>query len=195
MIDFFIGEAIWLSPWFLGVLLFLGAFILEDAAIVSGAMVAADNMIHPGVAFTVLLAGIVCGDFILYWVGLLIGQRRSMKRWRELKTVLSVEKWLTANLFMTVFLVRFLPGLRLPCYLASGWLGLPPGKFVAAVLIAGMIWTSLVFSSLLWMGAPIWQKSGLQLWMLLPVFLSLVYLVQRLFRGKVQRYLEKKIDR
>ena len=194
MFDLFPSDVAQLSVWHIGLLLFLGTYILEDAAIISGALLAADNVIPSGIAFVVLLAGITTGDFLLYLFGYFAGSRPFMKKWRESKKAIAVERWLSSHLFMTIFMVRFAPGLRLPCYLASGWLGVSIKQFLWAVLVAGVLWTGAVFGSLVWLGVPLWEQAGFAKLAIVPVALVLLYLFQQLFRKRINARLEGQDD-
>nr|WP_283777720.1 VTT domain-containing protein [Sansalvadorimonas sp. 2012CJ34-2] len=157
-------------------------------------MLAADKIIPPELAFVALLAGITSGDFLLYLFGHYAGSRPFMRKWRESKRASSIEHWLSSNLFITIFFVRFAPGLRLPCYLASGWLGVSVKSFLWAVFVAGVLWTGMVFGGLLWFGAPLWELSGMGNLFLLPLALLFLYLLQQVLRKYVNACLESNND-
>ena len=177
-------------PLLLPVVLFFGTFILEDAAIVAGAVLVADGLISPVVAFAALLSGIVAGDLLLYAVAYLAGNRSFLMRWKQKPLAASMAAWLSEHLFITIFLVRFAPGLRLPCYLACGWLSVPVGLFTLATGVAGLLWVTAVFGGLVWLGSSVWQEhSGI--WLLAIPVLGLLYLVQNGLKTRIVRYLER----
>ena len=173
--------------WLIPVILFLGTFVLEDAAIVSGVMLVSDGLVHPEIAFIALLTGITAGDALLYAAGHYSGKFRFIRSWLKSDLLIPADRWLRSNLFFTIFLVRFAPGLRLPCYLACGWFSVSLKAFILSVTFAGFLWVSFVFGSLYWLGEPVWnspvvssllERFGVGRWVLIPLVVAVLYGVQ-----------------
>lgn len=187
-------------PWLIPVVLFFGTFVLEDAAIVTGAMFATAGRVEPVLAFVALLLGIVVGDLGLYFLGKLVNRFSLIQRWMERERIQTVRHWVSGNLFQVIFLVRFAPGLRLPCYVSCGMFVVSLSRFVLAVGVAGCCWVALTFGGFHWFGrqlsvASFWQDAGVWKWGLVPALAIVLFYGQRLLNGRIRSYLENRDDR
>ncbi|MGI9279663.1 MAG: DedA family protein [Endozoicomonas sp.] len=167
-------------PWLLALLILLGSYILEDAAIVFAALLSADGVISSQLAFLALFIGIFTGDLGLYGLGVL---SRKVERLSRLLDVSSVERagtWLENRMSATILSVRIIPGLRFPVYTACGFFKLSFLKFLFLVLIASIAWTAFLFSGFYAVGIMFWSELGLWKWLLLPVVVILIMYGHRL---------------
>ena len=162
------------NPWAIAIAIIIATFVLEDAATIAGALLAASGVIAPLAALAALFIGIFAGDLGLYglgaaartrgWARRLIGERRMIKG----------RTWLKRRYIAALLGARFMPGFRLPTYSASGFLGLPFWPFAAVAAAAGLLWTALVFSLVYTFGLMIVEKLGVWRWALAAVFLTLI---------------------
>lgn len=162
------------TPFLLPVVIVLGTFVLEDATTILVGVLAADGQVGVAEALLALYAGIVLGDFGLYALGRLAGGHRWAERLVEHDTVAPFRAWLETRLVFTVFVVRFVPGLRLPTYTASGFFKLPFRRFAITVVAATTIWTTLLFAASYFFGAVTADTLGI--WRL-PLGLSVAVLL------------------
>src|SRR5262249_60077480 len=94
------------------------------------------------------LAGIVAGDLGLWLVGRAAGA--TLWRWRKLARRFPAERlarlgeWWDRRGGVAILAARFLPGTRLPLYVAAGVLGRRPWRFAAWVLLAALLWVPLL---------------------------------------------------
>ncbi|MTI13724.1 DedA family protein [Sansalvadorimonas verongulae] len=195
----FFSSDILSHPWVIPIALFFATFVLEDAAIVSGAMLATAGTIQPEMAFVALLLGIVVGDVGLYFLGKQARRFSFIQKHTEQKRVKDFRHWVSSYLFLVIFIVRFAPGLRLPCYLSCGVFTVSIKRFIWAVGVAGFFWVALAFGGVHWFGLQLsnssfWQDAGIWKWVLVPVFGVIIYFCQRLLNGYIGRYLEIKDD-
>ena len=184
-------------PWIIPITLFFVTFVLEDAAIVSGAMLATAGNIQPEMAFVALLLGIVVGDIGLYFLGKQASRFSLIQKRIEQKRVQAFRDWVSNYLFGVIFLVRFAPGLRLPCYLSCGVFSVSLNRFVWAVGLAGFCWVALAFGGFHWFGLQLsdslfWEEVGAWKWMLIPALAVVIYCCQKLLNGYIRRRLEIK---
>jgi membrane protein DedA with SNARE-associated domain len=135
------------TPWMVPLVIILATFILEDAATVGVGVLAADGHIGIAVGVVSLFIGIALGDFGLYGLGRLAITHPTIRRWVERKNVARVGAWLHESVAPTVITVRFLPGMRLPTYLACGFFSVPFRRYVLPVLAAVLVWTPLLFTA------------------------------------------------
>jgi membrane protein DedA with SNARE-associated domain len=127
------------------VLIAAATLISEDlTCIATGALIAAGKIGFLQGALA-CVAGIYFGDLLLYFAGRLIG--RPILRWKPLCTLLTGEKLDAASLWLeqrgagVVILSRFTPGLRLPTYVAAGFLKTRFWTFALYFLVAAVLWT------------------------------------------------------
>jgi pimeloyl-ACP methyl ester carboxylesterase/membrane protein DedA with SNARE-associated domain len=94
------------------------------------------------------LTGIVVGDFLLYFTGRFIG-RRALKRrpfrwFVHERDVAYTSAWFETRGPALVLATRFVPGTRLPTYLAAGILHTRFLAFAGFFLLAAVLWTPLL---------------------------------------------------
>lgn len=173
----------------LGVLLLLIAaatFVSEDlACIATGLMVARGTIdFVPGLVACFL--GIVAGDLWLYGMGRWLGRpalRRAPLRWFVSEA--AVERsagWFARRGTTIVLLTRFIPGTRLPTYLAAGILRADAWRFLGAFLVAAALWTPLLIGAAATFGdqvlARFMEYQRLALPSIIGLALALVLLVK-----------------
>ncbi|MGI9274620.1 MAG: DedA family protein [Endozoicomonas sp.] len=150
--------------------------MLEDAAIVSAALLSADGLISTKLAFLALFLGIFTGDLGLYFIGTQLKRVPWLARKLDLGAIDRARGWLQRNMTTTVLLVRVIPGLRLPAYVACGYFQLSFSRFFCLVLLASLIWTGVVFSGFYLVGALFWSELSSWKWLILPaIFLLIMY--------------------
>ena len=162
-------------PLVLALVILLGSYVLEDAAIVSAALLSADGLLSKELAFVALFLGIFSGDLGLYWLGVLSKKVPWLARKQNLNAVGKTNRWLEKNMTKTVLLVRVIPGLRLPTYLACGYFRLSFIYFLALVLLASIVWTGVIFSGFYLAGTLFWSELSAWKWLLLPVVVLLIF--------------------
>ncbi len=135
----------------LAVLLLLIAastLVSEDlACIATGLMVGRGTIgFLPGTL--ACLIGIVAGDLWLYGMGRWLGRpaiRRAPLRWFVTESAIDRSaRWFERRGIWIVLLTRFLPGTRLPTYLAAGILRARLWFFLGAFILAASLWTPLL---------------------------------------------------
>lgn len=161
-------------PLILAALILLGTYILEDAAIVSAALLSADGLIPSELAFAALFLGIFTGDLGLYGLGLLLTRFQWLERFLKTHAVDRAGIWLKDKMVVTVLMVRLIPGLRLPVYTACGFFRLSFICFLLLVLAASLLWTAAIFYGFYAVGAMFWADLGTWKWILLPVIALLI---------------------
>lgn len=142
----------------------VGTFILEDATTVLTAFRVADRALSASLALLALYSGIALGDLGLYAIGRGAGQFTVLGRYIDRDKVESYRAWLRRHLIRTVLLTRFVPGARLPTYTACGFLRVDFARFSVGVIIATLIWTTLLFSAALVFGDYVLQQLGTWRW-------------------------------
>lgn len=129
----------------------LATFGQEDVPTIAGATLAAAGKLPWTLAFSACSLGIWLGDALLY-VGARFGGRRLLagdwgRRLAAPQTVARSESWFARRGSWLLFGARFVPGLRLPTYLAAGVLRVPWPRFLAVTAAAVLIWTGTLFGA------------------------------------------------
>ncbi|WP_411988328.1 DedA family protein [Shewanella sp. YIC-542] len=174
---------------FLGIILL--SYVLEDLAIVVAATLSVKQSIPTLVALLAIFIGIATGDIGLYLIGKVAKKVRFLRYplFRYLRAR-RIQRKLHQKAFISLFIIRFIPGLRLVGFTLSGFLDVPKFKFFVAVLAATALWTTLVFGSLILLGNTQWFQNY-HGWLLIPLGLCLMLLLNRFI---TQIFLREKYD-
>jgi pimeloyl-ACP methyl ester carboxylesterase/membrane protein DedA with SNARE-associated domain len=129
----------------------LSTLISEDLACIAAGLLVSDG--RAGFLLVVLacFVGIFVGDMMLFLAGKAIGPKTL--QWKPVRWFISPErlensqKWLERNGAVVIFTSRFIPGTRLPTYLAAGLLHRGSLVFIAYFLASAAVWTPLLVGS------------------------------------------------
>ncbi len=122
--------------------------ISEDLTCIAAGMLIAHERIGFVPATVACFAGIFAGDLALFLAGRFIG-KPIVTRW-PLSRLIGPERlersgqWLTERGAGVIVISRFVPGMRLPTYVAAGVLGLRTWTYVRTFAVAALIWTPLL---------------------------------------------------
>lgn len=138
-------------------LIALATFVSEDLACIGAGLLIARGSLPwlPGVA--ACFAGIFVGDLLLYAAGRLAGS--TVVKAAPLKWFVRPEdlarscRWFTARGPGLILWGRFVPGTRLPTYVAAGVLRVRSALFSLWALIAAALWTPLLVGAAALFGA------------------------------------------
>jgi pimeloyl-ACP methyl ester carboxylesterase/membrane protein DedA with SNARE-associated domain len=136
----------------------LGTFVSEDLACISAGVLVAEGRMSFGFAVLACFVGIFVGDVLLFLIGRWIGRpavARAPLRWLiRPGTLESCSAWLRSNGAAAIAASRFVPGTRLPTYLAAGVLHTSAKKFLGYFLLAAAVWTPLIVGVAAGLGLP-----------------------------------------
>jgi membrane protein DedA with SNARE-associated domain len=128
--------------------LIAGTFASEDLTTIGAGLLIREGSLGLWLGLAGCYVGIVLGDLGLWLAGrslsvavlgrLALDGPVSRQRARRLAD------WLDQRPWQTVFAARFLPGTRVPLYLAAGLCGRGSRALLAATLLAALVWTPLV---------------------------------------------------
>jgi pimeloyl-ACP methyl ester carboxylesterase/membrane protein DedA with SNARE-associated domain len=136
----------------------LATFLSEDLACISAGVLVAEGRLSFLLAVLACFIGIFVGDMLLFLLGRWLGRpavARAPVRWLIRPGALEdASGWLSRNGATTIFATRFIPGTRLPTYVAAGVLHTSASRFVAYFLLAGAVWTPLIVGVSAGLGLP-----------------------------------------
>ena len=132
-------------------LFFFATFVSEDAACLGAGALAAKGEISFEFGVAACFSGILVGDVLLYWVGRVFGARllafRFVNRFVTPQALARGSRWLEKRGPSAVFISRFVTGLRLPTYIAAGFLKTDFRKFLLYFILAASVWTPILVGS------------------------------------------------
>lgn len=146
------------TPWVL-LALALSTFASDDLACVAGGLLVAAGRLDFWSATLACFIGIVVGDLILVAAGRCLG-RAALQRWPlrgrvSAEGLARAESWFAQRGGRAIFISRFVPGTRLPLYLAAGVLRAPWGRLALWFAAAVAVWAPLVLGLSWKLGAAV----------------------------------------
>src|SRR6266576_1024077 len=142
----------------------LATLISEDVTCIWAGVMAAEGRISFAFAAFACLLGIFVGDILLFLTGRLLGRaalRRAPLKWFvRASDVDRSSAWFRRRGMSVITLSRFLPGTRLPTYVAAGLLDTGFLTFTSYFLIAAAVWTPMLVGASMLLGGGV-TESGL----------------------------------
>lgn len=135
------------NPVALAVMLFGATLVAEDLATIAAGILVAQVDTPPAMALIAVIFGTAAGDIALYAFGRWGAHTRYGKKLRMREDVRCAEIWVRARALWLVFAARFMPGLRLPVFTASGLVRAPAGPVIAIVAFTTPVWTAALFET------------------------------------------------
>lgn len=135
-------EALVHDPLLLAAVLALSTLLTEDGTLIAGSLLVGSGMAPAPLAITAIALGITLGDVGLYGLGALARKSRFLRSRLPLKRAAGLKRWLRGKRTPVLFFSRFLPGTRLPTYLAFGFLRLPLMHFSVVMALASAVWVT-----------------------------------------------------
>jgi membrane protein DedA with SNARE-associated domain len=140
-----------IGPFAIASAAFAGTFVSEDLTCIAVGLLAASGQAGLAAGLAGCFLGIFVSDAALWLVGRVAGRRILNWRWVRRKLpperLARLEQWLNRNAGGAVLAARFLPGVRLPMYVAAGMLGRNGGRFLFWTFVAALVWTPLIVLS------------------------------------------------
>ncbi len=143
-----IQDAMTTYPWVFYLGIFLAPFVQEDAAVIGAATASTTGMGSTPLLFGAALAGLVLSDGWKYWAGRAALSHPWARRFAEKPGVQAARNRVVNALVMSLFTVRFVPGTRIPFYLACGLFRAPFPAFILAVIASGLLYLGAAFALL-----------------------------------------------
>ena len=129
-------------------LLALATLVSEDLACISGGLFVAAGKLAFWPVVAACFTGIFMGDLLLVAAGWWGGRKAlaawPLRAWVSAEAVARAERWFARRGAYLILVSRFVPGTRLPTYVAAGILRVPLVKFVPWFVLACALWTPLL---------------------------------------------------
>lgn len=193
------------GPVMQAVTLGLATFVQEDVPTAGAAVLVAAGRLSLPAGFLGCFLGIWIGDALLYLVARVAGRPMLRHAWTrrflDPAAITRSEQGFARRGTWLLLGSRFVPGTRLPTYLAAGFLGLPFGRFLLVTGCAVAVWTVGLFALAGVLGEKLraqlgtWGREGL---LLAAAVVALVLVSRGIqaslnpgFRRRVRTWLER----
>ncbi|HEV3410137.1 MAG TPA: VTT domain-containing protein [Chthoniobacterales bacterium] len=133
------------------------SFVSEDAATISSSLSVLGGPLGWPFAYASCFLGIWLGDLGLYAAARVIGppvlQRRFVRRLADETMVATLRADFARRGTTALIVCRFIPGTRLPTYLAAGLFAMPAARFALVTAVAALVWIAAIFGLTAVLGA------------------------------------------
>lgn len=162
------------------------AWLWEDGALISGALLAVEGRLSIPVAVLAIFLGICTGDMALYVLGRLAHRFRKVRAWiflnpRNRKLGRQFRKSTALN----IMIIRFIPGLRTIGFTLCGVWRINILKFFIAMSFAGIVWIAAIFSVIYGLGSSAWLEDSTWKWGLIGVAVMMLFFNNYFARRKL----------
>ena len=153
------SEMMMMSGWVLYASIFVLPFVQEDAAVIGAAAASLSGAGPTGYIVMAILAGLVCSDAWKYLLGHMARSHAWAHRFAQKPGVSIAEKLVKNEFLQTMLTARFIPGTRIPTYIACGFFKAPYGKYVAVLTLTASLYIGVTFGLFHSLGAVIGEQA------------------------------------
>lgn len=121
-------------------------FFQEDVAVVTAATASLSGAAPTPWLFGAVLAGLVLSDVWKYWLGYFARRNAWAHKFAEKPGVSVAGDLVRTELVKTLFAARYIPGTRIPTYVACGFFKTPYFRFVLLVVLTAVTYVTITFS-------------------------------------------------
>ncbi len=173
-----------ISHWFAECLgLFFGTFLQEDVAIVTGGLLVVKQQLPLVLVAISLYSGVISGDVLIYGLGSAARKIPWIHKKMINPRVENAKKSLEKNLTATIFLVRFLPSILFPTFVACGLMGVSFYQFFITSLVSGVIWTTILLTIVIKLGEVVFPTYGYWGWAIM-ISISLLIITYKTLKPR-----------
>jgi len=146
---------------------FIAPFVQEDAAVLGAVTAFAhpgmDHMADGALIVSAMMVGLIISDLWKYWLGWAGRTQGWAHRFSEKPGVAQVRAKIVAHPGKTLLIARFVPGTRIPAYIAAGFFGVPFGRFAAWIVVSAFAYTVVAWALIVTVGTIAGEKGQLYL--------------------------------
>ncbi|MEZ5982347.1 MAG: hypothetical protein R3C54_08585 [Parvularculaceae bacterium] len=121
-------------------------FIQEDAAVIGAATASLAGLAPTEFLLAAILSGLVASDAWKYWVGRLARRYEWAHKFAEKPGVSVAGDLVKKEFVQTMLTARFVPGTRIPTYVACGFFKAPYGRYVLTLIGTASLYVGIMFT-------------------------------------------------
>jgi membrane protein DedA with SNARE-associated domain len=148
-----------MSGWALYAAIFLTPFIQEDFAVIGAATASIVNAAPTGFILVFILAGLIASDGWKYWMGRLARRHAWAHKFAEKPGVSVAGDLIRKEFVQTMLTARFVPGTRIPVYVAAGFFQAHYGKYILTLMLTASIYVAIMFTLFHTVGAVAGERA------------------------------------
>ena len=172
-----------LSGLALYITIFALPFIQEDVAVIAAATASLTGAGDVGVLFVIIILGLTASDAWKYWVGWFARRHSWAHKFAEKPGVSVAGELVKKEIYKTLLAARFVPGTRIPTYVACGFFESPYMRFVLMVMSTAVFYVVIMFSLFHFVGEVAGEQAKIAL-PLIAVGLIAAYILSRWLRHR-----------
>ena len=138
-------DSIFSAHWFPYLCALIGPFIQEDAAVLGAASASVSGIGTPMGMFIAITIGLTVSDLWRYWLGRAAISQPWAKKHAESSRILKAKDSIVHNFGKSIMVARFIPGTRIPLYIAAGVFQASFVKFIAFIFLSALIYIAIAF--------------------------------------------------
>jgi len=150
---------IMLTGWALYAAVFFTPFIQEDVAVIGAATASLAGVAPTESLLPAVLAGLVASDAWKYWMGRLARQYEWAHKFAEKPGVSIAGDLINKEFMQTMLTARFVPGTRIPTYIAAGFFKAHYPRYVLTLVFTASLYVAIVFGLFHYVGAVAGEKA------------------------------------
>lgn len=178
MFGFEAGDMATMSWWVLFGALFLTPFLQEDFGVILAATASLAGTAPTILLIGAILTGLVASDAWKYWMGRLARRYQWAHKFAEKPGVSVAGDLIRKEFLQTMLTARFVPGTRIPTYIAAGFFKAHYPKYVLTLMFTASLYIAVVFSLFHTVGAVAGEEAIV--WMpLVTITLLAAYILFR----------------
>lgn len=166
-----------MSGWVLYLTIFALPFIQEDAAVIGAATASLAGAPFVFVVPAIML-GLVCSDAWKYWLGRFARRHEWAHKFAEKPGVSVAGDLIRKEFLQTMMTARFVPGTRIPTYVAAGFFKANYPRYVVVLILTAALYVAIMFGLFHGLGAVAGEKA--KIWLpLIAIGLLVLYVCYR----------------
>ncbi len=172
-----------LSHWVLFGALFLTPFLQEDFGVILAASASLAGVAPTLFLAAAILTGLVASDAWKYWMGRLARRYEWAHKFAEKPGVSVAGDLIRKEFLQTMLTARFVPGTRIPTYIAAGFFKADYAKYILTLMFTASLYIFVVFTVFHTVGVVAGEEAVV--WMpLVAVVLLVAYVLFRWINHK-----------
>ncbi len=146
MFGFEAGDAALMSGWMLYAIILLLPFWQEDLAVIAAATASISNAAPTPLLAAAIITGLVASDAWKYWIGRLARRYEWAHKFAEKPGVSIAGDLIRKEFMQTMLTARFVPGTRIPTYVAAGFFKAHYLRYVLTLVLTAALYVSIMFA-------------------------------------------------
>jgi membrane protein DedA with SNARE-associated domain len=126
--------------------IFLLPFVQEDAAVIGAATASIMGLAPTSLLVAAILSGLIASDAWKYWIGRLARRYKWAHRFAEKPGVSVAGDLVRKEFVQTMLTARFVPGTRIPTYVACGFFKANYAKYLIVLMMTAAMYVGIMFT-------------------------------------------------